>query len=98
MVVWTAVRSVLQAGRLAVARRIASLSGAFCSCFFCRENDSSQKEEPRNMKSMTMNLDQQAKARRTVTSYDLTVIPLGEKILESAMHSIRSRSQKMLRT
>lgn len=43
MVVWTAVRSVLQAGRLAVARRIASLSGAFCSCFFCRENDSNQK-------------------------------------------------------
>lgn len=43
MVVWTAVRSVLQAGRLAVARRIASLSGAFCSCFFCRENDLSQK-------------------------------------------------------
>lgn len=37
MLVWTTARSILQEGRLAVAQAIASLSGAFCSCFFCTE-------------------------------------------------------------
>lgn len=37
MLVWTSARSMLWEGKLAVARKIASLSGAFWSCFFYTE-------------------------------------------------------------
>lgn len=46
MLWWVTLRSALRAGRLAVALRMASLSGAFCSCFLCREGNRSRFHNP----------------------------------------------------
>lgn len=46
MLWWVTVRSALRAGRLAVALRMASLSGAFCSCFLCRKGNRSRFHNP----------------------------------------------------
>lgn len=46
MLWWLTLRSTLRAGRLAVALRMASLSGAFCSCFLCREGNRSRFHNP----------------------------------------------------
>lgn len=53
MLWWATVRSALREGRFAVALRIASLSGAFCSCFLWRTGNTIRFHNPQNREHST---------------------------------------------